>query len=228
MANRFDASSDSYQVDGLGAPHTLMAWVYLSVDTNSYSGMFTYNNGSQYFFGTGATGTRLNFFEGGNDTPGSELALATWYHVAIVAAAGGGGSRIAYLNGVQDLAATGDDITGGTLFVGNNSGGLLLNGRMAAVKAYSTTLTQAQIRQEMRQYLPYRTANLFAFWPLLTAAQGTIDFSGNAHPLTSNGTPTTEDGPPIPWSRGQIVTVPTVISPSGGGGGFFAMWEEIV
>jgi len=227
MANRFNDSADSYSLTTLGAPHTLMAWVYIAVDTNSYSGIFVYNNGSQYFCGMDSTGTRLDFFNGG-DNLGSEIAVGQWNHVAIVSGAGGTGTRVVYLNGVQDISTTGDDISGGTLFIGNSSGGLFLNGRMAAVKGWNSTLTQAQIQQEMFQYLPRRTTNLFGFWSFLTATEGTVDFSGNGNTLTSNGTPITEDGPPIRWSNGDNFSLPTIVEPVVASGGFYCMWEEIV
>jgi hypothetical protein len=83
--------------------------------------------------------------------------------------------------------------------IGGYSGTEQFNGRVANLKIYSAALTANEIKAEMRQYLPVRTADLNAWTPLLTHTD-LSDYSGQGNGWTAAGTLATEDGPPIPWA----------------------------
>jgi hypothetical protein len=68
---------------------------------------------------------------------------------------------------------------------------------IAAVKAWTTALTQAEINAEVSTYAPVKTANLWANWTFASGAS-TTDNSGNGHTLTLTGAVATDNsGPPI-------------------------------
>jgi hypothetical protein len=94
-------------------------------------------------------------------------------------------------------------VTNAKLWIGNDNDAEFLNGRAAAIKLYDAVLTPAEIVQEMRQYLPARTANNNGWYPLFTTNDDQTDFSGLGRDWTVGGTLATEDGPPIPWKSGQ-------------------------
>lgn len=199
MAIRFDASADGYtRTFSLTVPHTFMAWVRIITDRNDYSSVFSFENGSEFFFGFGPTGTRIDVYAGG-DNDGSDLAVGVWYHLAIVSSST---TRWAYVNGKLDVTVTTGGASIENLWIGRTTALDFLNGRMAAAKLWHAVLTQSEIVAEMRQYSPIRLANLDGFYPFLDVGTGTRDYSGFGTALTSNGTLTAEDGPPIPWEMG--------------------------
>lgn len=74
------------------------------------------------------------------------------------------------------------------------------DGSIGAVKVWQSALTAQQLANERMTYMP-RTADAYAVWPCVgnTLAQCYRDLSGNGRTLTSGGTPTIVDGPPIGW-----------------------------
>ncbi len=185
------------------ASFTMMAWVRLVVDTNSFSAIFHYGRNDttaddeEMWLQTNTDGTTLNLdVPGASIVLGSALTVGTWYHLAVVKS---GTAYTAYLNGTSDITATGNAPTSARLDVMNDQWVEQLNGRMCAVKIYEAALTQAEILNEMRSYRPKRTANLYGWWPMLSAGDGAVDYSGNGRDWTVGGTLTTEDGPPVSW-----------------------------
>jgi hypothetical protein len=73
-----------------------------------------------------------------------------------------------------------------------------LSGRVAGARMYASALTQAQIATELKSAQPV-LAGSWGSWRLGSVTEITDD-SGNARPLTLNGTPTTSGlQPPSPW-----------------------------
>ena len=119
-------------------------------------------------------------------------------------------------------------ITASRLVYGRNHDGNFHDGCLAACKVYGAVLTAAEIEQEMRCYLPMRTANLNSWFPLLSASDQLVDYSGVSGNLVLTGVVAAEDGPPIPWSVGSrrrwyALGAPSVLKLKTSSGTLFAL-----
>lgn len=210
MSVRFDASGDRLTRTATLPTMTsfsLLAWALVSVSAG-FTGALAHGlnaDGSQNFYSVGlgnSGGLKLNTYPGDASVGyygTTVLATATWYHIALTCAGTGTNQFLAYLNGVAEITRTATAVsTAGRLMVGDDQGGDPFNGRVAAVKIYSAVLTADEIKQEMRSYMPVRTANLNTWSPLLVSTD--VGNYANTGAWTVGGTLTTEDGPPIAWS----------------------------
>lgn len=214
MAVRYDAAADrllrTSDLINYNAVYTVMGWIYLVSDLNAAGRFWSLNTNSTTndfdFVGVNTDGTTLiaRTAVGAATTTGSgsNLSIATWYHVALVRSATN--MLDVYLNGTLDSNHTRS--TSGRTAVTRMEAGAWTTGnanrsdaRMAAMKAYSTNLTAAEIAAEMLSYAPIRTSNLYEWWPLLPGANRPNGFSANVRHWTEGGTLTDEDGPPIPF-----------------------------
>lgn len=202
MAVRFDAAADVYsRTTNLpsATSFTLAGWFYLSVDTNASATFFSRGfTDTEISLQTDVDGTTLRIWDGqsSDSVTGSVLSLTTWYHLALTY----DGSNIrGYLNGVLDITNPATSTPYNAQYIGNANDGTYLDGRAAAVKAFSAVLTAEEIKTEIWQYCPIRFANLNAFYPMLSVADGATDYSANGYNNTAGGTLATEEGPPIPW-----------------------------
>lgn len=180
---------------------TVLGWIYLAVDMNAYTTFFYYggNASSGYaIVGTSGDGVTLYHSNPALETAGSVLSLSTWYHVGLVVSGSGAGQLAVYLNGTLNITADPGTLIMSRIMLGTDTFPDPFNGRMANVLIYDVALTQAEVQQQMRQYVPFRWANLNAWYPLLHA-NNIADHSPQARAWTVGGTLTTEDGPPIPW-----------------------------
>ena len=215
MATRFDASGDMLtRTASLPSSDaiTLMAWFQIVTDRNNFSTFFQFGHAtadtSVYQLQTAADGTTLNLWNGSSTSSSGaqNLAVGTWYHLAMVNSAQTGTGLFAYVNGVQNLSGTSRNtgqIPSSKLWIGNSIASEWLNGRVAAFKFYGAALTAQEILQEMWTYRPQRMANLIGWHPLLnTVSEFTKDFYSGTD-LTAGGTLTAEDGPPITWGRSK-------------------------
>lgn len=220
MAIRTDASGE--QVSRLTSlpgitSFTMMGWFQIVTDRNVFTAFMCYGasgNGFLYETQTQSDGTSLAGWNGITTFNGSALSVGTWYHLAMTVAGTGAGQFLIYLNGVLDITADGNVTNPNEkIYYGNSDSNEWLNGKFAAGKIYSAVLTANEINQEMRQYLPVRTANLNTFCPFLTIEGGssTVDYSGNTFDMTVTGG-SLEDGPPIPWKTGQAKFFPVLSS----------------
>lgn len=186
---------------------TMMGWFRIAVDLDAISTFMAFGvtTGNDYYrIDTDSDGTTLRIHNSASALTGSALTVGDWNHLAITVSGTGSGQFLAYLNAVLNITHDGDSgPIAEVLHIGNSSALASSDGNAAAVKIYDAVLTAAEIAQEMRQYLPVRTANINAFYPLLTTADDQVDYSGNARTLTVAGTLATEDGPPIPWKTGR-------------------------
>lgn len=218
MAIRADAAGDylgrtasypSYD------PLTVCFWVRLNSDINATGGFFAINVGGAdelAFVGVNSDGVTFMLYYGNAVLTGSALSTGTWYFVAATRNAT---SAIGYLDGVQDISGNPGAVTGtpSALRFLQTEEGLRIDGKMTGARIWEAELTAAEIQQEMYTLCPNRFANLWAWYPMLTAAD-VEDMSGNARDLTAAGTLTTEDGPPVSW--GAPVWVPSEVAAAGG------------
>ena len=211
MATLFNATAETFgrtaNLPSISS-FTVMGWIYLVSDVNNQVGMFRFGNSGpdlNYELVTLSDGTTLSTWNGAvgaSSVSGSALSLATWYHVAITVSGTGAGQFLAYLNGVLDITNNGDATNTAVQLDISQDIGSSKNIRIAAVKVWSAALSATDIISEMRQYAPVRWSDLNAWYPMLNAATDNNDFSGNANNLTiTNGSPTTAEGPPLPWMR---------------------------
>jgi hypothetical protein len=179
---------------------TMMAWVWFNDVSTNFHGIFVRGT-SDWWMVFIDPGSGINLWDG---TSTFDLALNpsanTWHHVA---AARGSGQSAVFLDGAVDFAFDASSVPTDKITLGNNAASEGLDGRMAAVKIWDGyDMTQAEIRTEMRSYVPVRHANLHGFWPLLSTADDEVDYSTGGRNLTVVGTPTNAAfGPPVAWRR---------------------------
>jgi Concanavalin A-like lectin/glucanases superfamily len=204
VAVRFDAAADQLSrttaLPGITL-FTLCGWFRKSVDTGAWATLFYYgqNPGSlSFYLGLGTGGTTVVLSDDATSYDGTTVpALGSWVHLAMVVAGTGAGQFVAYVNGVQEITAPGKaSIVGEVIIVGQDPGNEPFNGSVAAIKIWAAALTPDEMKAEMWQYLPVRTAGLVSWHPFLL--QTDTDQYGAS--WTAGGTLTTEDGPPIVWS----------------------------
>lgn len=229
MALRFDTSSEriyrTTNVPSFSSFSALM-WFYALVDNGNFAPLFAMcsalDSGIEncLLVDFSAAGNPFATYNPtSNRVYGTNISLSTWYHGAITVNGTGAGAVKAYLNGVLDITASGHSDTSAAIVVANDGYSQAINARLAAVKIYSVVLTPEEVAQEMRQFLPIRTANLNTFLPCTDSvlADNYKDQSGNGYNMTSQGTLTSEDGPPIPWRQGPSrLWIPAAVAGSVG------------
>jgi hypothetical protein len=206
MAVRMDASTDALtRTTGLPSitAYTLMMWMQIVVDRNAYSTLFCFGDtstGNNFWnLSTNADGVTLAVSNGSVEMLGSAFTAgaAGWAHLAHTVSGTGASAGLTYVNGVLAVTSAGNAaITGVNLWVGNNALGEWSNAKYGAIKVYGAALTVGEIKDEMRSYLPVRTANLTSSHPMLLHT----DLAQYGATWTANGTLATDQGPPIPWS----------------------------
>ncbi len=211
MSVRFDAITDGLSRSATlpgGANLTFSTWVNLAAtETAGFTAVLWMMDGSGYYFYL-AYGTTTNYplivsNQGGGWATGTSFTIfhtvGDWHHLALVKT---GASLDLYVDGIYDSNVTdASPLLGAytSLSLGYIAGsGWNYNGLMSAGKMWTAALNADEILQESRYIRPLRTANLYAFWPLLQHTD-IVDYGGAGNTLTANGTLTTEGGPPIPW-----------------------------
>jgi hypothetical protein len=205
---RFDAGSDELVRTTSLPPvtsFTMMGWFKLASDNHAYMTFLglsqpTSSNAYLLMMCCGSGWRQLSVWTGSQFVMGPNLALNTWYHLALTVAGSGPGQVKAYLNGTLAFTLDGNPaVTADRFSIGNDSHVEWLDGSAAAVKVYDAVLTPTEIAAEMAVATPVRTANLNAWYPLQSAATATADGSGNGRTMTLAGTLTTDAaGPPVP------------------------------
>lgn len=213
MAVRFDASTDRLlRTSGLldyNSAYTWMGWAYLVSNLGTTSTFWVLDDNSANNVDWLRTNTdgltiQLRAVSGGsgNSVNGTTLSTGVWYHLALVRE--DASTLKAYLDGALDATNT-TSVTGRTAATRQEHGGRSAStspsdSRVAAIKAWSAALTQAEIQQERWFVRPIRTANLHGFWPCFPgSAERLIDYSGNGRDWGTAGTLTDEDPPPVGW-----------------------------
>ncbi|GII63535.1 hypothetical protein Skr01_36200 [Sphaerisporangium krabiense] len=214
MAVRFSADGQAYTRAlslGVQTQWALACWAKISVDRNVTSTIWSLGSNSVFDAFTletdsdGTTAAVLDY-EAEQETGTRALTAGTWYYWAVLV---NGTSGTVLSRAAGDSSFTVSTWTGGNagltltnLYLGNRFGSDWLNGALAAVKLWSgAALSQAELEAEAWSYLPRRTANLAAWYPLTRAE--TVDYSGAGRTLSGGSGAATEDGPPIPWRQGR-------------------------
>lgn len=212
MAVRFDAATDRISlltsVPDPTTGITIAGWAYVSVDTNN-NAVFVRVHASD----GGATSINLatdsdglagpGYFTGGGSLiSATGMAVGAWRKVAVTCTGTTGTLYVATPVSATEVdtgtvggAASPTGLTFGAR--AHNDGDEPLNGRLAYWRLWTSVLSQAQVEAEWLSTTPVITSNLWADWPLATAADLT-DHSGNGRHLSPGSTAvTTEDGPPL-------------------------------
>ncbi len=219
MATRFDTDGDGLDrttsLLDYNNPYSFMGWFYLVTDRNNFTTFMVVHQstGSYDHLGTDGSGTLLRLDDIGSAANGTDLALTTWYHLAMVRESAT--SLKAYLNGVVDLTLTNNAGSRGGVVHNEISTftGLTrhASARVQAIKMYDAALTQAEVQQEMRSILPRRLANINAWYPCFPGSTERLkDYSGNGRNWTEVGTLSDEDPGPLGW--GSPVSIYPVVS----------------
>lgn len=209
MAIRFDDAADrilrTADLLNYNAAYTVMAWVRTPADYTSITASFiclntdAYNNQDRIY---GNAGYTRMFSRTTSSAESSAILLAnsTWYHITMLRTDATNGSL--WIDGVEKAFTT-PDVSARTAvtrfeFGGETSGDWdPLGGRVAAIKAWSAALSEAEIAAEVDYYTPIRTANNYAYWPCYAGAVERLrDYSANVRHWTEGGTLTDEDDPP--------------------------------
>lgn len=215
MAARLSADNQFYTASISSTAYTAMTlscWGRLDTDRNDYSTFVCLDDNAGAAFGTlqcTADGTTVMYSDPGIESSGVALTVGTWYFMA-VAKSGTTGTlyvRAAGATSWTTVALSGlvSSLTVNTIRIGETTAGSdWLNGSVASVKYWlGAQLSQADLDDEFNQYLPRRTLNLSAFFPLLTATD-VADLSGAGLTLSGGSGAADTDSPPISW-RGPIV-----------------------
>lgn len=223
MAVRFNGTASnrltisSAPLDANSA-YTICGWLYVSASTGANAVIFNLgsdgNNRDQVRISSSGTSFSAAAAVGGAGGAGSGTAavsVGSWYHVALVRESAT--SLKLYVNGSLDVTRT-TDVSARAATTTMNCGVEFtvspLNGRLAFAKAWSVSLTAAEVVQELQLGRPSRLASLYGWWPMLNGSgERTRDYSGNAHDWAEVGTLTDEDPPPVAWgaARGRRLAV---------------------
>lgn len=224
MAIRNTGSGD-YLIRNTGAFYSTTAmaacfWLYPLTDRDASSAAFGLRdtaNSNRYIYFYNANGDGVTFqwehFGGDGGLGAVVLGLNTWRFIAFSRAGTGSNQTTAYNRLPGDVALTsqsgtydGDPAINEEVVLSNgfNLSNGWFPGRIAALKQWDAALTADELWQESMQIMPVRLANLHSWRPMAdgNVAGAVLDYSGNGRALTSNGAPTIEDGPPIPWRQG--------------------------
>lgn len=211
MAVRFDSLSDDFaKTSSLPASilnHTLSFWFMLHTAPSSGQTRYlcTHSGGGHFFDVFMQNDAVLEYYTNGNFVTGSTILTGIWYHFARTIASGSNACKV-YLNGIQDIQGTDVSLATGapsTVSIGYSPSSESADMTVAAIKWHTAVLTPEEILNEMMQYLPLRTINLYSWSPSLSITDDGIDYSGNGNSWTVNGNPINIDGPPIPWKLGK-------------------------
>jgi hypothetical protein len=208
MAVRFDNSADALSRTATApafGDFTVTLWAYRTTDTGGNELPFWIFDGATQYIALVNVSDVLNIDSSiGTGTVASSSGTwttGTWKRLGM-AFDNTANTVTLYENGAQTAQGTGatgtftpTTVDFGVISLADLN---LFSGRVTNAKYYTAVLSLAEVENELWQYHPVRTANLWAWWPLLTAADP-ADYSGNGRDLTAT-TVATEDGPPIPWS----------------------------
>lgn len=219
MGIRLDNSADQLAVASgpTNAVLTAIFFAKISVDRNNFSTVLNLGSSTTNYvvFQTDSNGTTMQMWLNGAgitvNTSGINMVVGRWYAFAGVIASTI--SRTFYWKLATATAVSSSSPAATIVFGAFNQAkigqsafaGDDYNGCIAGIKIYEAALSQAQIENEWRQIAPIRTANLWAFYPLLAGGlAATPDWSGNGKTLTLAGTiDDSDNNPEVPWRLGQ-------------------------
>ncbi|MEU6778564.1 LamG-like jellyroll fold domain-containing protein [Nonomuraea angiospora] len=189
---------------------TVSCWMKISVDRNDFSTVWSIDNGTSDYISlkTNSDGTTVRVLIDAVTVASRAFTPGVWYYVAVSCGASSGFmiSRAAGAASFDvDTWTTGATTLAANLRIGVAADNTAwFNGCVAALRVWVAALTQAEAQAEYGDYLPQRTANLWAAYAFYRAE--TLDYSGNNRTLTGGTGATATGGPPISW-RGTPVAV---------------------
>lgn len=155
------------------------------------------------------------------------ITVGSWYWCAYTHASAGSVAAYASLGlgAITSISGTSYSVAPDLLRCFDNRYGEPFDGAIAAVKMWDRVLSQDELDSERRCYLPVFPSSLNSYYPLWTAGDLT-DYSGNGRTWTSNGSLSSEDGPPIAWAPigSHVDDDPYVVAAAGGG--FKSSWAR--
>lgn len=224
MAVRFADEAHAYsRTVALGSQsvYSLACWMRLTSDRNTWQTAWCLGDaaGGDVFslLQTTATGTNLEFVTSASFTavPLVNMTVGTWYYVGI--AMNGATGTAVYRTPTTAFStvaiASQGAIVHQTLQIGRSIyTGEWLDGCVTGFKWWAATLTTAELQQEAASYMPSRTVNLRAWYPLLSPE--TVDYSGNGAVLSGGVGAAGEDGPPVAWGSRRATHSVTSAAPA--------------
>lgn len=206
MAILFNATTDgtTAAVSGLtGGTYTLLGWVYLAVDLDTYSGIASLEGTTpSCSLSTRVNGTTLTAWDTAGTEPGlagTTVTVGTWYRFAVTVGSGTtalySGTTTGALAKVS--AAQAQDSSPTRIAFAKSVFGDYFNGRLHAIKVWNATLSDDEVAVELSQNRPMRSAGLVAWYPAIDDLK---DYSGNGRDMVAGSTAVTvEDGPSLRW-----------------------------
>jgi len=230
VAVRFDNTGESYsrnQALGVVTSWSVACWVKMMVDRATTTVPW------QIDASAGSSRLRINAWNGHDLTfqtdsggwfanVGHTLVAGEWTYIGFSGTSNPGEARVAVRTAGSSSFVGGTSSQANVTFNANilrigcsSSTSEFLNGSMAAVKVWDAAMTEAELQLEAWTYMPQRTANLRAWYPLLKPDPN--DASGNGQTLSGGTGTTLDDGPPISWSTGRHrIVIPTASTPVSG------------
>lgn len=192
-------------------PVTISCW-FRSTNLTPFLAVWAHENGTVFYPGLYTFSGGIYISAGAGDNPAvlGTAAANTWYWAAVIMETGQ--KMRAYLKTLGGAIAAPVDsannfggFSGTTLTVLNNSSNAdPFSGQICDFKVWSARLTLPELEFEARVGPPKRTANIYAYLPMVNAVSSQIgvDMSGQGNSFTLTGAPTTSaQMPPIGWKR---------------------------
>ncbi|WP_158729855.1 LamG-like jellyroll fold domain-containing protein [Flavobacterium sp. I-STPA6A] len=218
--NTYMSVADHPDLDfGISQNKTITCWVKTTTSTGTPR-IFAKRNGSSgngYEFWTGSGGNAGKFALNmqGTGTPNSistagysstSIADATWHHVALVLDASSSRTLSGYLDGVlvntgKTFSGTSDFSNALSFIVGATSdatNSFKWAGQIDNIRIWNLAMTATELQADMVTTITGPTTNLLGAWDFENVSGTTVpDVSGNNHPGTLFGSPTTPNAFPI-------------------------------
>jgi CshA-type fibril repeat protein len=218
--NTYMSVADHPDLDfGISQNKTVSCWIKTTTNTGTprifAKRAGSSGNGYEFWTGKDANAGKFAINMYGTATPNSiatagystsSIADGTWHHVALVLDASSSRTLYGYLDGV--LVNTGKTFSGTSDFsnalefiVGATSDtnkSYKWAGQIDNVRIWNIAMTPTELQADMTSTITGATTNLLAAWDFENITGTTVpDISGNNHPGTLLGSPTTSNAFPI-------------------------------
>ncbi len=148
----------------------------------------------------------------GSTTVAAAPASGTPFFWALTCSGTGAGSLIGYY-ALRDALSLTSASQAGTTFTpsemdfSNTVFGYYLNGDIGPIYCYDAVLTADQLLAQSKIIRPLFSSNLNSWFPMmrLSLADNVLDYSGNGRSLSSSGSPSVADNPPISWGASAML-----------------------
>lgn len=155
--------------------------------------------------------------DGSTTVTGRTVVAGDWYFWGFISSSEGGSLYSRRITGVPESDLTVEGNPGAPISVeavnwfhfANSVGGLALDGHMAGIRVWDTTMNREELRQESYFLTPQTNlANLWVWIPLVATVRddNLIDFGLNNFAVTLSDASdyTVVDGPPVGWQSHDI------------------------